>query len=151
MRPLGVDGVGPSPSPNPQMLRGPAARRGILVRRSLGVPVRLLTLAGLLLLAASPASAYIGPGAGIALVSSFGLIFVTIILAAFSVLIWPFRTAWRMLRRRNLARPWVRRLIIVGFDGQDAAVTERLLAEGKLPNYAKLAQQGCYRRLRTTH
>lgn len=152
MRPLGVDGVGSLPVAKPTEAPGSGSLDEVfLVRTNFGVRVRLLTLAAALLIGATPAQAYIGPGAGIALVSSFGLIFFTIILAIFSVLIWPFRTLWRMLRRRNLARPWVRRLIIVGFDGQDAAVTERLLAEGKLPNYAKLAEQGCYRRLRTTH
>jgi predicted AlkP superfamily phosphohydrolase/phosphomutase len=105
----------------------------------------------LLLLAVEPADAYIGPGAGFALVSSFLVVFTTLVMAAFSLLFWPFRTLWRAMRRRNTARPWIRRLLIVGFDGQDAALTERLLAEGKLPNFKKLLDRGCYRRLRTTH
>jgi len=110
-----------------------------------------LWVAAVLLAAAVPAQAYIGPGAGFALLSSFLVVFTTIILAALSLLTLPFRTLWRMLRRRRTSRPWIRRLVIVGFDGQDAALTERLLADGKLPHFAKLAERGCYRRLRTTY
>jgi predicted AlkP superfamily phosphohydrolase/phosphomutase len=41
-------------------------------------------------------------------------------------------------------------LIVLGFDGQDAGLTERFMAAGKLPNFTKLGEMGCYRRLRTT-
>jgi len=105
----------------------------------------------LLAAGAAPAEAYIGPGAGFALLSSFLVVFTTIILAILSLLTLPFRTLWRLFRRGRTTKPWVKRLIIVGFDGQDAALTERLLAEGRLPNLAKLAQRGSYRRLRTTY
>jgi predicted AlkP superfamily phosphohydrolase/phosphomutase len=108
-------------------------------------------VAASLLLLAAPAHAYIGPGAGFALLSSFLVVFTTLILAFVSLLTLPFRTLWRLVRRRQTTRPWVRRLIIVGFDGQDAGLTERLLEEGKLPNFAKLAARGSYRRLRTTY
>ena len=95
--------------------------------------------------------AYIGPGAGFALLSSFLVIFTTIIMAMVALLVWPFRTAIRMFRRRQRTRPWIKRLIIVGFDGQDPKLTERFMAEGKLPNFQKLAGQGCYKALRTTY
>lgn len=110
------------------------------------------TLAALAILAAAPATAdaYIGPGAGFAVLGSFAVIFVTMALAGVAVLAWPFRTLWRMIKFRGAAKPLVKRVIFLGFDGQDAAITERMMAEGKLPNYAKLAERGCYRRLRTT-
>jgi predicted AlkP superfamily pyrophosphatase or phosphodiesterase len=41
-------------------------------------------------------------------------------------------------------------VIFLGFDGLDPAITEKLMAEGKLPNFARLRDQGSYRRLRTT-
>ena len=104
-----------------------------------------------LLVAAAPADAYIGPGAGFALLSSFLVVFTTLILALLSLLTWPFRTLWRMLRRRQSGRPWIKRLIIVGFDGQEPKITERMMAAGQLPNLKKLAERGCYRRLRTTY
>jgi len=96
------------------------------------------------------ADAYIGPGAGFAVLGSFAVLFVTMILAGVSLLIWPFRMLWRMLRRRTKSKPLVRRLIIVGFDGQEPRITERLMKEGKLPNFSKLAEQGCYSKLRST-
>jgi predicted AlkP superfamily phosphohydrolase/phosphomutase len=91
----------------------------------------------------------VGPGAGFALVSSFLVIFSTIVLALLSLLLWPFRALRRRLRRRKLSRPWARRLIVVGFDGQDPKLTERLLAAGKLPNFKRLADSGCYHHLQT--
>ncbi len=100
--------------------------------------------------AVAPAGAYIGPGAGFALVSSFAVIFVTAILAFIFILIWPFRTFWRILRHRKKPKPLVKRLIVVGLDGQDPLLTDRFMQEGKLPNFEKLAQQGSYKRLRTT-
>ncbi len=93
---------------------------------------------------AAPAAAYVGPGAGFALVSSFLVVFVTLVLALVSLLIWPVRTLWRLLRRRQRARPSIRRLIVVGLDGQDPRLTDRFMAEGKLPNFQRLAETGCY-------
>lgn len=44
-----------------------------------------------------------------------------------------------------------RRLVLLGFDGQDPKVTERLMSEGKLPNFQRLAEGGGYARLSTTN
>ncbi|HEX6863408.1 MAG TPA: alkaline phosphatase family protein, partial [Thermoanaerobaculia bacterium] len=43
-----------------------------------------------------------------------------------------------------------RKLIILGFDGADARLTEQWMNEGKLPNLAKLRQQGTFSPLRPT-
>jgi predicted AlkP superfamily phosphohydrolase/phosphomutase len=43
------------------------------------------------------------------------------------------------------------KVVILGFDGMDPELTERWMAEGKLPNLAKLAAQGGFHRLGTTH
>ncbi|HOU37221.1 MAG TPA: alkaline phosphatase family protein, partial [Candidatus Omnitrophota bacterium] len=43
-----------------------------------------------------------------------------------------------------------KRVVILGIDAMDAAVTERLLNEGRLPNLAALRNAGSYSRLRTT-
>jgi predicted AlkP superfamily phosphohydrolase/phosphomutase len=101
-------------------------------------------------LAATPADAYIGPGAGVALLSSFLVLLTTVVLVALSLLILPFRLLWRAIVRKTRLHPWVRRVIIVGLDGQDPRLTERFMAEGKLPNFSKLAAMGSYKRLRTT-
>jgi predicted AlkP superfamily phosphohydrolase/phosphomutase len=101
-------------------------------------------------LLSAPAQAYVGPGAGFALLSSFLVLFTTIILALLALLIWPFRTLWRALRTQRRGKPWVKRLIVVGFDGQDPVLTDRFMKEGKLPNFKKLAESGCYSRLGTS-
>jgi predicted AlkP superfamily phosphohydrolase/phosphomutase len=99
----------------------------------------------------SAAFAYIGPGAGFALLSSFLVVFTTIVLAILSLLIWPFRMVWRLIRQKTQPKPWIRRLIIVGFDGQDPKLTDKYIKKGLLPNFEKLAKMGCYSRLRTTY
>ncbi len=97
-----------------------------------------------------PLLAYIGPGAGVALLSSFLVLLTTMVVVVFSLLLLPFRLLWRAIRRKKRLKPWVKRLIIVGLDGQDPQLTDRFMKEGKLPNFSKLAEMGCYRRLRTT-
>jgi predicted AlkP superfamily phosphohydrolase/phosphomutase len=104
----------------------------------------------LLLGTPSPAAAYVGPGAGIAFVSSFLVLFTTGVLAFLSILLWPFRTAWRFIRHARRPKAKIKRLIVVGLDGQDPNLTDRYIKEGKLPNFKRLADQGCYHRLRTT-
>ncbi|MEC7842910.1 MAG: alkaline phosphatase family protein [Candidatus Latescibacterota bacterium] len=53
------------------------------------------------------------------------------------------------MRRGKRARPRVKRVVIVGLDGQDPDLTEQLMEEGLL-NFSKLRQRGCFRRLGTT-
>lgn len=108
-------------------------------------------VAGLALGLAVPAWGYIGPGAGFALLSSFMVVFTTILLAFLSLLIWPFRTLYRRIRRGKAPTPAIQRFIVVGFDGQDPKLTDRFMAEGKLPNFKKLAELGGYSRLRSTY
>jgi predicted AlkP superfamily phosphohydrolase/phosphomutase len=95
--------------------------------------------------------AYVGPGAGFAFLGSFLTLIAGFFLSLFSLLAWPFRIAWRALRRRKgYRRARVRKIVFLGLDGLDPRVTERLMAEGKLPNLARLAAEGSYTRLRTT-
>jgi len=144
----GFDAVAPLRRQAESSVRcGAGSRAGMRLRYGLVVA----GLAGLALLAApGPAEAYIGPGAGFALVSSFAVVFITMVLAAVSILLWPFRTVIRMIRRRKVTKPLIRRLVVVGLDGQDPNITDQLLAEGRLPNFQRLADQGCYHRLRTS-
>ncbi len=113
-------------------------------------PAMAFALAVIAVATPSPAEAYIGPGAGFAVLGSFAVLFVTMLLAGVSLLVWPFRMLWRAVRRRTRSKPLVKRLIVVGFDGQEPRITERLMAEGKLPNFQKLAAMGAYTRLRST-
>ncbi len=110
-----------------------------------------LVLAAGVLLAPAPAAAYIGPGAGFAVMSSFLVILVTMLAVAASILAWPFRALWRVVRRTGPPPAAIDRFIVLGFDGQDPTLTDQFLQEGLLPNFAALAAQGTYRRLQTTY
>jgi len=123
----------------------PSPVRATRVRRAVAF------VAALVALAAAPAHAYVGPGAGFALVSSLSVMLVTGLIAFAALLVWPFRMAWRAIRNRRPAKPSAKRFIVVGLDGQDPRLTDRFLAEGKLPNLQKLAEEGCYHRIRTTY
>jgi predicted AlkP superfamily phosphohydrolase/phosphomutase len=102
------------------------------------------------LVASAPAEAYIGPGAGFAVLSSFFVIFTTFVIAIVSIVVWPFLALWRVVRGQTPPRSRIGRLIVVGLDGQDPKLTDRFMRDGDLPNFAKLADQGSYVRLRTT-
>ncbi|HKD08614.1 MAG TPA: alkaline phosphatase family protein [Bryobacteraceae bacterium] len=91
--------------------------------------------------------AYVGPGAGFAFLGSFLSLLLSIAAGLASLLIWPLRAVRRVIMRPRGA---VRKLIFLGFDGLDPAITERLMAEGKLPHFSRLKETGGYRRLRTT-
>jgi predicted AlkP superfamily phosphohydrolase/phosphomutase len=95
--------------------------------------------------------AYIGPGAGFVFLESFFTLVVSILASLLSIFLWPFRMLLRIARRRRgFGAARIRKLIFLGLDGLDPELTERFMAEGKLPNLARLREQGSYRRLRTT-
>jgi predicted AlkP superfamily phosphohydrolase/phosphomutase len=119
------------------------------MRRSVGFLLGL-TL-GVLLLTPGLAHAYIGPGAGFALAGSFLAMFVALVSAVITLLTWPMRLLWRMVfSRRRLARSRFQRVVILGLDGLDYGVTERMLAEGQLPHLDALRRQGCFKSLAST-
>jgi predicted AlkP superfamily phosphohydrolase/phosphomutase len=110
------------------------------------------TSAFLLLLATGlPLSAYIGPGAGFAFLSSFLVFFLTFLLALFSFLSWPFRLLFRLVRgRSSFKNSLVDQVVVVGLDGLAPELAEKFMSEGKLPNLARLKAEGTYARLQTT-
>lgn len=114
--------------------------------------VKILLLAGLLVLAEpNQAQAYIGPGAGFAVMGSFLVMFAAIFSAVMVLFTWPVRYIIRAIRGRHaFARSRIKKFVILGFDGMDPKLTEKLFAEGKLPNLAKLREKGCFKRLATT-
>jgi predicted AlkP superfamily phosphohydrolase/phosphomutase len=94
---------------------------------------------------------YIGPGAGFAIATSFLTFLIGLIGSLISLLLWPVRTAYKWIRYRNVyARAHFKKMIFIGFDGLDPRLTEQWMDEGKLPNLARLRQEGGYSRLRTT-
>jgi predicted AlkP superfamily phosphohydrolase/phosphomutase len=95
--------------------------------------------------------AYIGPGAGFAFLGSFLTLAISVFASIGSILLWPFRMMWLVVhRKRGFRGGSLKKLIFVGLDGLDPALTEKYMAEGKLPNFSRLKGQGSYRRLRTT-
>jgi predicted AlkP superfamily phosphohydrolase/phosphomutase len=104
-----------------------------------------------MLLDPSPAHAYIGPGAGFALAGSFLAVFAAFFSALLLLLTWPMRLLGRALFGwRRTARSRFKRIVILGLDGLDYALTQRLLAEGQLPHLEVLRKQGCFKPLATT-
>ena len=110
-----------------------------------------LAVAGAVLCVPSPALAYVGPGAGFAFVSSLFVLVWTMALAVVTLATWPVRWAvqWARGGPAQVAGR-VRRVIVLGLDGQDPELTERLMDEGALPHFARLRADGAFRRLRTT-
>jgi predicted AlkP superfamily phosphohydrolase/phosphomutase len=99
----------------------------------------------------STAHAYIGPGAGFAVVGSLGVVLVTFLLALLSLATYPFRAAVRFVRARKLRKPTgVKGVVILGLDGLDPELARRFMDQGKLPNLKRLAEDGCFHKLRTT-
>ncbi|HXX20135.1 MAG TPA: alkaline phosphatase family protein [Candidatus Acidoferrum sp.] len=111
----------------------------------------LLVAVASLLVFAPPAHAYVGPGAGFAVVSSLLTWLLATLQAIFAFLTWPIRQFFRFLRhRRAYRKAQTRRTIILGFDGMDPVLTERFMKQGKLPNLARLRQTGTFQTLATT-
>ena len=95
--------------------------------------------------------AYIGPGAGFAFLGSFLTLLTSLALSVVSLLLWPFRMVWLLLRsKQGLRKARVKKLIFLGLDGFDPGLAGRFMAEGKLPNLSRLKEQGSYTKLRTT-
>ncbi|UCC67755.1 MAG: alkaline phosphatase family protein [Armatimonadota bacterium] len=131
------------------------ASRLSLPRRRLarpGVPhSALLALCALLALVASPAHAYIGPGAGFAVLGSFLVVLAAVLLGGLVLVTWPIRFLVRARRRRRAyGKSQVDRVVVIGFDGMDPEIADAMLEAGRLPNLAKLRESGTYSRLATT-
>jgi predicted AlkP superfamily phosphohydrolase/phosphomutase len=125
----------------------------IPMRRSPALPLRagaaLLVIAGCVYPAV--AHAYIGPGAGFALLSSFVTLAIAFAAAFFAVFTLPLRAALRSWKRRlSLRHARVRRTIVLGLDGLDPGICDTLMARGELPHLRKLRDEGTYRRLATS-
>src|SRR5215813_822139 len=110
-----------------------------------------LVVVGLIVLLPLRSEAYAGPGAGFAVLSSFWTLFIAFLYSLYAFFTWPFRHLLRLLRRRKAyGKAQVKRAVILGFDGMDPELTERFISQGKLPNLAKLREQGTFRKLHTT-
>lgn len=54
-------------------------------------------------------------------------------------------------QRSTAPRTFTQKIVILGYDGMDPILTQRWMAMGHLPNLAKLAAQGGFYRLETSH
>jgi predicted AlkP superfamily phosphohydrolase/phosphomutase len=105
----------------------------------------------ILLAAPGLAQAYIGPGAGFALAGSLLAVFAAVFSASLMLLTWPLRLAYRLaFGRRALKHSRFQRVVVLGLDGMDYGLTSQMLAAGKLPNFAALAAEGCFKPLGST-
>ncbi len=102
-----------------------------------------------LALLANPSLAYIGPGVGFAAAGSVMVLLGTFALAFGIVLIWPLKAVVRLMISRNPYKAKVKRVIVVGLDGFDPGLAKRFSAEGLMPNFKALEEQGCFRELAT--
>ena len=104
-----------------------------------------------LLLFADSATAYVGPGAGFGIVTSFLVFLNAILVSLLSALIWPVTIFIKLLRRRR--REYARtakRVVILGLDGLSPAIAEKMMSNGKMPFLRKLRDEGTFCRLSTT-
>lgn len=110
-----------------------------------------LILLILLLGISGSAQAYIGPGAGFAVVGSFLAVFFSLLAGFLAVFTWPLRYTLRAIRnRRAFARSRIKKCVILGLDGMDPKLAEQWMDEGKLPALDSLRRQGTFRPLATT-
>ncbi len=112
-----------------------------------------LAAGGVALLASTPATAvaYVGPGAGIALLTGFATLFFSMLLGLLSLLLYPLRLVHRRLTKKRAPQPArIKRAVVIGLDGLDPELAQRFMDEGKLPTLAKLAREGMFRPLATT-
>lgn len=93
--------------------------------------------------------AYIGPGAGFAAAGSVLILLGTFLLAFAIVLLWPLKAIFRLVTNRSRAQAKVKRAIVIGLDGFDPGLARRFMAEGRMPNFSKLAEEGCFHDLGT--
>jgi predicted AlkP superfamily phosphohydrolase/phosphomutase len=113
---------------------------------------RIAMALALVLLFPAAAFAYVGPGAGFAVLSSFLTLVLAFLYAVFALVTWPLRRLRRLVRRRRAYRDArVKRVVIVGFDGMDPELVARWMDLGKLPNLAALRDAGTFRTLATTN
>ncbi|MFO7891077.1 MAG: alkaline phosphatase family protein [bacterium] len=96
--------------------------------------------------------AYIGPGAGFAFLSSLIALLISFILALFSFLTLPIKILIRIFKRKKYKKKSViPRIVVVGYDGLDPDLCDKYMSQGKMPNFKKLKEKGCYKRLGTTY
>jgi len=95
--------------------------------------------------------AYVGPGAGFGIVTSFMVILNAVLVSLLSLLLWPLNLAVRVLKRRRRKRKAVAdRVVVLGLDGFSPEIAAELMEAGELPNLSYLSESGVLMELGTT-
>ncbi|MBC8328033.1 MAG: alkaline phosphatase family protein [Planctomycetes bacterium] len=102
-------------------------------------------------IAPEPAMAYIGPGAGFAFLGGGLVILSSLLLAVGVLLAFPVKLLFRQVTGAGRIKGDTKRLVIVGLDGLDPQLAGRWMAEGKLPNLKRLADEGTFKPLATSY
>lgn len=112
------------------------------LRRCLGASLALVA-------ASQPALAYIGPGAGFAAAGSVLVLAGTFLLAFGIVLLWPLKAVVRVFTGRGRGKAKIKRMVVIGLDGFDPGLARKYMDEGRMPNFKRLAEKGCFSPLAT--
>lgn len=107
------------------------------------------------MLCATPALAYIGPGAGFAFFSSFLVFALSFLTAILAIIMFPVRLLLRgvLKKHRGDVHQKIRtrqKVVIVGLDGLSPMLLQKFMDKGLLPNFRKLKESGTFRTLGTT-
>ena len=96
-------------------------------------------------------SAYVGPGAGFGIVTSFLVILNAVFASLLSALLWPISLIIRFIkRRRRQCKQLARRVVVLGLDGFSPHIAEQMMDSGQLPNFRRLRERGTFCNLQTT-
>lgn len=98
-----------------------------------------------------PASAYIGPGAGFAVVTGGLVMIASLFLAIAILLVYPVKLLLRLITGAGRIRGETKRLVIIGFDGMDPRLAQRFMDEGRMPNMKQVADEGVFTPLQTSY
>ena len=105
----------------------------------------------MVVLLAGSAAAYIGPGAGFGIVTSFFVFLNALLVSLASLLFWPVILLVRMAKRlRRSHRPTARRVVVLGLDGLSPSVASEMMDRGVMPNLTALRKRGTFCGLATT-
>ncbi len=111
-----------------------------------------LFVAAVCVMIPSVATTYVGPGAGIAFMSTALALLSTVLVVVLGAVLWPIRWVWVLLtQKKPEGEAQYDRVVIVGLDGIDPDVVDELVEAGKLPNFKRILDKGGIHRLKTTY
>lgn len=96
-------------------------------------------------------SAYVGPGAGFGIVTSFLVILNAVFASMLSALLWPATLIIRFIkRRRRQYKQLTKRVVVLGLDGFSPRIAGQMMDSGQLPHLNSLRKNGTFCDLQTT-